>query len=329
MTPSLFSYILGNSAQATYSPLPFVHKYSPAIHYSDYFYPLSYPLTFHANLVLSEKVVNFADVTYGLMLAKSMTLDTSTHHLKVFIIDDEIVHAQTLCKDLQTFSEIASVKCFNTPTEAALPLLEDKPDVIFLDVEMPGKNGIEFWDSINGRINFPVRIVFYSAYSNYILDALRRSAFDFLLKPYKIEELKYIVDRLVAGITATEPVHIAGAPMINKTLRKIAVQTINNLTLLTVEEMLYFQFSKSHRSWLLTLTDRTTLRLHQNTTAESILRLHPSLAKVSSGIIINLIYLAAIENNSLRCRLCTPFDDIELYASRRYCAKLKDTFDFI
>lgn len=258
-----------------------------------------------------------------------MDQDTPTPQLKVFIIDDEVIHAQTLRNDLLNFSEIACVKCFSTPSEAALPLLEDQPNVIFLDVEMPGKNGIEFWDSINGRINFPVRIVFYSAYSNYILDALRRSAFDFLLKPYKMEELQYIVGRLVAGITATSPISYSASPVPNKTLRKIAVQTISDLTLLTVEEMLYFQFSKGHRSWLLTLTDRTTLRLHQNTTSESILRLHHSLTKVSSGTIINLLYLAAIENNNQRCRLCTPFDDIELYASRRYCSKLKEKFEFI
>ena len=54
-----------------------------------------------------------------------------------------------------------------------------------------------------------------------------------------------------------------------------------------------------------------------------------AFVQTSSGCIVNLTYLAAIENTTQRCRFCQPFEGVELYASRRYFSKLKERFDMI
>ena len=247
--------------------------------------------------------------------------------INAFIIDDCQSHAQNLYNDLREQPEIGNVKVFNSCSEAALPLLEYQPDVIFLDVEMPECSGIDFFDSISAKLNFPLRVVFYSAFSKYVLDALRHEAFDFLLKPYKMSELRTVIERLMKndalvgagdGMQVKHPIE-----------RKMAVQTVSNLLLLTIEEVLHLQYSRTQRAWLITLTNGSTHRLHQNTKAEDILALHPSLARVSQGDIVNLTYLTAIENNTQRCRFCSPFEEIEIYASRRNFAKLKEKFELI
>lgn len=245
--------------------------------------------------------------------------------LNAFVIDDCPTHAHTLYDDLCDQPEIGNVKIFNSCSEATLPLIEHQPDVIFLDVEMPECSGFDFFESVSSKLNFPIRVVFYSAFSKYVLDALRHNAFDFLLKPYKISELRTIIERLTNDTTQStgalsNSLHVQ---------RKMAVQTVSSLLLLTIEEVLHLQYSRTQRAWLITLTNGNTHRLHQNTTAEDLLALHPSLARVSQGDIVNLTYLTAIENNTQRCRFCPPFEDIEIYASRRNFAKLKEKFELI
>lgn len=247
--------------------------------------------------------------------------------LNAFIIDDCPTHAQNLYNDLCKQPEIENVKVFNSCNEATLPILEQQPDVIFLDIEMPECSGFDFFESIHSKLNFPLRVVFYSAFSKYVLDALRHEAFDFLLKPYKMSELRIIIDRLMANMN--QPTSKENFQPQLPIPKKMAVQTVSNLMLLTIEEVLRLQYSRPQRAWLITLTDGSTHRLHQNTTAEDLLALHPSLARVSQGDIVNLTYLTAIENNTQRCRFCPPFEEIEIYASRRNFAKLKEKFELI
>ena len=246
--------------------------------------------------------------------------------LNAFIIDDSEVQAEILFKDLQEQPEFDDVHIFHSCSEAALPLLSLQPDVIFLDVEMPGCSGFDFFESIQNKISFPVRVVFYSAFSQYVLDALRHAAFDFLLKPYKLSELRTIIDRLVEEVPPLCSGMLQGGQPLR---RKMAVQTVSQLLLLTIEDVLHLQYSRTQRAWMITLTDGSTHRLHQNTTADDLLALHPSLARVSQGNIVNLTYLTAIENNTQRCRFCPPFEEVEIYASRRNFAKLKEKFEFI
>lgn len=244
-----------------------------------------------------------------------------------FIVDDEPAACELLSADLLQHAEFAEVYTFSNYAEATLPLLEKQPDVLFLDVEVPGKSGVEFLDSIRSRVNFTFKVVFYSAFSNYMLDAIRRAAFDFLLKPYKPEELDNVVKRLVEQTAAdgniVRPISMELMP------RKMAVQTLNELLLLMPEQILMFTYSSERRSWQMMLTDRTVYTLRKTTSAETLTALTPVLVRVSNTIIINLSYLAAVENATQRCRLCPPYSDIDIVASRRYFSKLKERFEML
>ena len=248
--------------------------------------------------------------------------------LTAFVVDDEAGPRDALVADLKKHPCIGEVFAFSNYSDATLPLLERQPDVLFLDVEVPGRTGLEFIDSLQGNLSFSFRVVFYTGFSHYMLDAIRRSAFDYLLKPYKEKELEEIIERLVMahaapGIGTNSADHRHGAP------RKIAVQAISELLLLTVDEILYTEYHKTARNWRLILTNGTEHQLRKGTSAEDILKLHPSLVRVSSSCIVNLNYLSAVENSTQRCRLCAPFDNQEIYASRRYFSKLKEKFEML
>lgn len=246
--------------------------------------------------------------------------------LTVFIVDDNPAALQTLADDLHAMPEVGRVFTFSTYAQATLPLLEKQPDVLFLDVEVPGCTGVEFLTSIKPRLTFSFKVVFYSAFSHYMIDAIRQSAADFLLKPYKPDELREVMDRLVRDLDKADGVPQLAAADLS---RRMAMQTISELLLISAEQILLLSYQSHCRSWQLTLTDRSTHLLKKGMTAENLLALHPNLARINNTCIINLAYLAAIENNTQRCRLCPPFEDMEVTASRRYFSKLKERFELL
>lgn len=249
-----------------------------------------------------------------------------TTGLTAFIVDDNEAALTTLASDLRNQPEIERVLTFSSYSEALLPILELQPNVLFLDVEVPGRSGLDFLRAIKPRLNFTFNVVFYTAFSNYMLDAIRQSAFDFLLKPYKMSELRTIIDRLIDEEnepTIVRPIDLGEMP------RKMAMQTINELLLITPEQILMFTYLSDIRSWQLTLTDRSTHVLKKGMTAEDLATLHPTIARISNTCLINLTYLAAVENTTQHCRLCPPFDNIDIVASRRYFVRLKERLDLL
>lgn len=252
--------------------------------------------------------------------------------LVAFVVDDEKGSLDVLANDLRQQPEIKEVHTFSSYAEATYPLLELQPDVVFLDIELPGKSGLDFLHNIRPRLTFTFHAVFYTGYSHYMLDAIRNDAFDFLLKPYKPEELRSIIDRLVSKpLLSNLTTQTNSQNLPNSTRpRKLAIQTISELLLVDVSDVLVANYDSVQRAWLLTLTDRTIHRLHTGLKASDIVTMSPThFVRINSSCILNIQYLAAIENTTQRCRLCPPFNDLELTASRRYFSRLKERFELL
>lgn len=162
-----------------------------------------------------------------------------------------------------------------------------------------------------------------------MLDALRASAFDYLLKPYQINELKQIVERIKREKT-NSPINFDQAMrQLLSNDCKFAVQTVSRLLLLRRSEILYFQYSEDARCWQMTLTNMEQYRLRLSTKAKDILNFCPSFIRVNTDCILNIDYLSSVENNTLRCILYAPFSHLEISASRRHYSKIKEALNFL
>jgi two-component system LytT family response regulator len=114
--------------------------------------------------------------------------------LKAIILDDELRGSTLLNRKLDSFKEdLEVVAIFNDPYKALSKLSDLDPDVLFLDVEMPGLNGFEFLEKLG---SFSFQVIFTTAYDTYTLEALRLSAVDYLLKPIDEDELHTAIFRL-------------------------------------------------------------------------------------------------------------------------------------
>jgi DNA-binding LytR/AlgR family response regulator len=126
----------------------------------------------------------------------------------------------------------------------ALQLLDRLgPDLVFLDIQMPGLTGLELARQVGGRCH----VVFVTAYDAHAVAAFEQGAVDYVLKPYSVERLALAVHRLRQRIgTAPAPLdrllrELASSTPSRKHLRWINASLGQEVRLITVDEVLYFQ----------------------------------------------------------------------------------------
>lgn len=113
--------------------------------------------------------------------------------ISAIIIDDEPGNIEVLKKMITDFCEgIAITGTASSVDEGINIIKERKPDLVFLDIEMPGKNGFDLIDHFK-----PVKfeIIFVTAFEHYALRAFHYSAIDYLLKPINIQELRDAIEK--------------------------------------------------------------------------------------------------------------------------------------
>lgn len=117
------------------------------------------------------------------------------------IADDEPHLAQHLKERLtQLWPELDIVHVARNGIEAAAKIAELQPDLAFLDIQMPGLNGLEVAQDIEG----PTRVVFVTAYDEYAVQAFDHAALDYLLKPLKDERLARTLERVKLALAAPQ-----------------------------------------------------------------------------------------------------------------------------
>jgi two-component system LytT family response regulator len=253
--------------------------------------------------------------------------------IKTAIIDDDEEFLFSLKEHLSFYPEIELLGCATKYKQAKSILQNELLELVFLDVEMPVKNGFELLEEAHkaGKVNF--NVVFYTAYDKYVIQALRQSAFDYILKPVKPEELKNAIERYkLQRISIKKP---------SLTLEKqilsdiIALPAPTGIRFTDKNNILLFQCSNEglfeKKYWTVLLTDRTQIKLRSGTSAKDIIDFvgHTKFIRVNQSFIVNINYLAAIEYKSRECQLLPPFNDIVIIASRSSLSEIREKFDIL
>ncbi|MBK0381737.1 response regulator transcription factor [Pedobacter sp. SD-b] len=154
--------------------------------------------------------------------------------IKAIILDDELRGSNLLAHKLGRFSSaIRVIANFNDPIVALDAIKELKPDVLFLDVEMPNLNGFQFLEHL-GAFNFEV--IFVTAYHSYTLEALRVNALDYLMKPIDEDELELAISRLIKKTNEREANKKDSPEPANKLIR-VALPTAEGVHLVKKAEI--------------------------------------------------------------------------------------------
>ncbi|WP_167617345.1 LytR/AlgR family response regulator transcription factor [Maribellus sediminis] len=122
--------------------------------------------------------------------------------IKAILVDDEKHGRENLSGILQQNCPEVVILGQATSVETAIELINTlKPDLVFLDIEMPGANGFQLLERLP-KVTFEV--IFVTAYDSYAIKAIRFSAVDYILKPINLNDLKAAVDKVADRLQRKE-----------------------------------------------------------------------------------------------------------------------------
>jgi DNA-binding LytR/AlgR family response regulator len=172
--------------------------------------------------------------------------------IRAIIADDEETLRSYLRKKLSLFWPELVIINEAGDGEAALQLIrENRPDIAFLDIQMPGISGIEVARRSVGTCLF----VFVTAYDKYAVEAFEQEAIDYLLKPVSDERLQKTVMRLKERLSSAQPDISAALEKVSRGLRKssdylqwIKAQQKDGIRLIPTAEIYYFKATDKYTS---------------------------------------------------------------------------------
>ena len=155
--------------------------------------------------------------------------------MKAIVVEDSRLAREGLLRMLSEFKELELVGAADHPDSALKLINEKRPDVIFLDIHMPGQSGFDLLD----RLDYMPQVIFTTAYSEYAYRSFDYSPVDYLLKPISLERLAAAVDKLGAREEAaiSEPLEMSS---------KIFINDGDDCHLVSLQDIRYFESCKNH-----------------------------------------------------------------------------------
>lgn len=159
--------------------------------------------------------------------------------LRALIVDDEESARKLLKKLLEETSYFNEIRTSSSVNNASSEMEQFSPDLVFLDIKMPGRDGFSFINDIKQASRNP-EIVFVTAYEDYAIKAIRNQAFDYLLKPVNRKDLRQCISRFIeqrslSGIKEKTP----NVPVQKDTIVRIRVNTRNGTLFINPATILY------------------------------------------------------------------------------------------
>ncbi|NOQ70193.1 MAG: response regulator [Gammaproteobacteria bacterium] len=239
--------------------------------------------------------------------------------MNVLIVDDEHLARQRLRKMLSATSEHQIIGEAETGEDALRKTQASNPDVVLMDIRMPGMDGIEAASYIN-RMNKPPAIIFTTAFSDHALNAFETHAIDYLLKPIK-------QSRLEAALDAAKRMNKAQLSQLRedesgRSRQKICIKSRGSLELIPIEEVIYFKADQKY------VTLRTaeqeylieeSLKMLEEEFAQQFIRIHRN-ALVAQ----HLLHGLTKNNEGHACISFNEIDDL-LEVSRRHLPSIRKT----
>ena len=242
--------------------------------------------------------------------------------IKAFIVDDNIEAVKVLKQMLENNYSVTVVGSAGEAETAADSIIKSEPDIIFLDIELPTMSGLDFCTLIRNDIKPETKIVFYTGHDKYMLDAIRRQAFDYLLKPPTEQDLSLLMARFYEN-------KLASIPRFTKTEEHLpiilVVNAMNEHMALNLADIAFFRFNQERKIWEIVCIDNSVYTLRHRTTTNVILNYSSDFVQIHKRYIVNVNKIKMIQESI--CILEEPLDEIrELKISKNYRQAFMATF---
>jgi two-component system LytT family response regulator len=167
--------------------------------------------------------------------------------MNTIVIEDEPKSNKVLCKLLTEFCDDVSVvgSAFDV-SEARALIKNTNPDLVFLDIELPGGNGFDLLELMQDK---KAKVVFTTSYKEYAIKAIKSQAFDYLLKPINIDELTHTVAKAKKALENEGPEineQLISSIKSIKNANRVVIPTLDGLTIIDADSIIYCQADNNY-----------------------------------------------------------------------------------
>ncbi len=239
--------------------------------------------------------------------------------IKAIIVDDEAEARDIMSNLLKDFPQVEVLARDAGVDEAFLSIKKYRPDLVFLDIDMPGKSGFELIRMLKPTIFRPA-FIFITAYNQFAIEAIKHAAFDYLLKPVDMEELRSSIERYKEEVgNKTELGRIENL-LLSLQEEKISFSSRSGTLYLYPDDITYCQADGNYTTLYLVGKSPQTVTMNLG-------RLEANLptarfAKISRSLIINKRYLSEIKRKEKKCSLLVENELISLNIASKYISRL-------
>lgn len=235
--------------------------------------------------------------------------------MKVLIVDDEPLAQQRIQTILKETSQVEEIFLANNGMQAVDACQSHKPDIVFMDIRMPGMDGLEAAGHISQMKNVPA-VIFTTAYNEYALDAFKVNAVDYLVKPVREEKLIESLEKACklnrAQLTAIQPESHART--------NITAKISGNIKLIPIQDIIYFQAEQKY----VTVKHINGETIIEDTLKELQTEFEQSFVRIHRNALVAKQYITGIHKDTKGHSFLTMKDEEKkLEISRRHLSKVK------
>ena len=213
----------------------------------------------------------------------------------VIIVDDENPARELIKNFLKPYDEFEVIDEAANGFDGCLKINQHKPDLVFLDVQMPKLSGVEVLDLLEKPFPF---VIFSTAYDQYAVQAFEKNALDYLLKPYNRDRFKRAIDKFiekfnnkVSSSKQTDQL-LEGIKPKDEKISRIPVRSGSKIHILKLEEVKFIEaqddYIKIHSTKGAFLKQQTMKHMEHNLPDDVFVRIHRSY-------ILNINFLTKLE----------------------------------
>jgi len=203
--------------------------------------------------------------------------------IKSIIVEDEAQNRENLVRLIAANCPQVEVEaCCASAAEARQVIIERRPDLVFLDIEMPGGNGFSLLESLP---NAHFEVIFVTAYDHYGIQAIKFSALDYILKPIDLAELRNAVEKASKKIAQKEEntrmLHLLQNARSEPANRTIALSLAESIEFVPVQSIVRCESDSNYTTFFLKngeqlIVSRTLKEFDELLTPHGFLRVHQS-----------------------------------------------------
>jgi len=245
------------------------------------------------------------------------------NRISAIIIDDEPEAVMALEILLKSIAEVDLKGSTTDPAKALSICHQHKPDILFLDIKMPGMDGFEVLEVIFSH-NYRPYVIFTTAFDEFALKALKAGAFDYLLKPVDSTELNNTIQKVLRDKDSHNlEKRIDELEKAVQNHRKLRFNTRSGFILIHPDDIFYIEADANYSEIYLSREKSEVISMNLGAIEAILPR---QFFRISRSVIINTDYLVKISGTLHRCLIIKDEEQVQIAIPEKQITLLRQKY---